>query len=172
MPITPQESANADLISGLSLSFSGERVVYGVGPFFRAKDTQKTQALWIADVGVAESARKITSGLFYDRTPKFHPKSGDVYFLSDRHKAGSEAQIYRISSGEFGGDPEPLTSTQNIRGVSTFEISPDGRWLAYISPDEPAEKDEEDKETYVIVWRAPKKLGRLRVIDLSKRIKE
>ncbi|KAJ7353303.1 alpha/beta-hydrolase [Mycena albidolilacea] len=172
MPITPQESANADLISGLSLSFSGERVVYGVGPFFRAKDTHKTQALWIADVGVAETARKITSGLFYDRTPKFHPKSGDVYFLSDRHKAGSEAQIYRISSGEFGGDPEPLTSTQNIRGVSTFEISPDGRWLAYISADEPAEKDEEDKETYVIVWRAPKKSGRLRVIDLSKRIKD
>ncbi|KAJ7270707.1 Alpha/Beta hydrolase protein [Mycena haematopus] len=172
MPITPQDAANADLINELSLSVHGDRVVYCVGPAFHAKDAHKTQALWLAVVGVAESARKITSGLFFDRNPKFHPTSGDVFFLSDRHKAGSEAQIYRLSSAEFGGDPEPLTPTQNIRGVSTFEISPNGRWLAYISADEPAEKDEENKDTYVIIWRAPKKFGRLRVIDLSGRIKD
>ncbi|KAF8192666.1 Alpha/Beta hydrolase protein [Mycena galopus ATCC 62051] len=172
MTITPQDVANADQINGLSLSFSGNRVVYCVGPAFHAKGAHKTQALWLADVSVAESARKITSGLFYDRNPKFHPTSGDIFFLSDRHKAGSEAQIYRLSSAEFGGDPEPLTPTQNVRGVSAFEVSPDGRWLAYISADEPAEKDEEDKETYVIVWRAPKKLGCLRIIDLSGRIKD
>jgi hypothetical protein len=94
-----------------------------------------------------------------------------VFFLSDRHNAGSEPQIYRISSREFGGDPEPLTPTENVRGVSAFEISLDGRWLAYISADEPADKGEEDKDTYVIVWRAFKNLGRLRVIDLSGRIK-
>jgi tricorn protease-like protein len=120
MPITPQDTVNADQINGLSLSFSGDRVVYCVGPAFRAKDAHKTQALWLADVGIAECARKITSGLFYDRAPKFHPKSGDVFFLSDRHNAGSEPQICRISSREFGGDPQPLTLTENIRGVSAF----------------------------------------------------
>ncbi|KAF7326666.1 Peptidase-S9 domain-containing protein [Mycena venus] len=172
MPITPQDVANADQINGLSLSSSGDRVVYSVGPAFHAKDAHKTQGLWIADIGVAESARKVTSGLFNDRNPKFHPTSGDVFFLSDRHKAGSEPQIYRLSSGAFGGDPEPLTETKNIRGVTAFEISPDGRWLAYISADEPAEKDEEDKENYVIVWRAPRKLGRLRILDLTGRIKD
>jgi hypothetical protein len=52
-----------------------------------------------------------------------------------------------------------------------FEISLDGRWLAYISADEPADKGEEDKDTYVIVWHALKNLGRLRVINLSGRIK-
>ncbi|KAJ7630017.1 alpha/beta-hydrolase [Mycena polygramma] len=167
MPITPQDTANADQINGLSLSDAGDRVVYCVGPAFRSKDGHKTQALWLADTGIAESARKITSGLFYDRDPKFHPKSGDVFFLSDRHKAEGEAQIYRISSAAFGGDPEPLTPTTNIRGVSAFEISPDGRWLAYTSADEPAGNDEEDKEAYVIIWRAPRKLDRLRIIDLS-----
>jgi Tol biopolymer transport system component len=172
MPITPQDVANSDQINGLSLSATGNRVVYCVGPSFHAKDAHETQALWLADIGVSESARKITSGLFNDRNPKFHPQSGDLFFLSDRHKAGSEAQIYRLSSAAFGGDPEPLTPTKNIRGVSSFEISPNGRWLAYISADEPAEKDEEDKETYVIVWRAPKKLGRLRILDLSGQIKE
>ncbi|KAJ7803730.1 hypothetical protein B0H14DRAFT_1634140 [Mycena olivaceomarginata] len=43
------------------------RLVYCVGPAFRAKGAHKTQALWIADVGVAASARRITSGLFNDR---------------------------------------------------------------------------------------------------------
>ena len=172
MPITPQDVANADLINGLSLSASGDRVVYCVGPTFHVKDVHKTQAIWLADVGVAESTRKVTSGLFNDQNPKFHPTSGDVFFLSDRHKAGSKPQLYRLSSREFGGDPEPLTPTENIRGVASFEISPDGRWLAYMSADEPADKDEEKKDTYVIIWRAPKKLGRLRIIDLSGRIKE
>jgi hypothetical protein len=46
-----------------------------------------------------------------------------------------------------------------------FEISLDGRWLAYISADEPADKGEKDKDTYVIVWHALKNLGRLRVIN-------
>ncbi|KAJ6554557.1 Alpha/Beta hydrolase protein [Mycena capillaripes] len=172
MPITPRDIANADQINGLRLSATGDHVVYCVGPACRAKDAHKTQALWLADIGVAESARKISSGLFYDRDPKFHPESGDVFFLSDRHKAGGEAQIYRLSSAAFGGEAEPLTPTNNIRGVSSFGISPDGRWLAYISPDEPAEKDEEDKETYIIVWQAPKNLGRLRIIDLSGQIKD
>ncbi|KAF7373575.1 Peptidase-S9 domain-containing protein [Mycena sanguinolenta] len=155
MPITAQDVANADLINGLSLSASGDRV-----------------ALWLADVGVAESARKITCGLFNDQNPKFHPTSGDVIFLSDRHKAGSIPQLYRLSSREFGGDPEPLTPMENIRGVTSFEISPNGRWLAYTSADEPADKDEEKKDTYVIIWRAPKEFGRLRIIDLSDRTKE
>ncbi|KAJ7456915.1 alpha/beta-hydrolase [Mycena latifolia] len=170
MPITPQDVANADQINGLALSNAGDRVAYCVGPSFRSKDAHKTQALWLADTGVPDSARQITSGLFNDYSPTFDPKSGDLFFLSDRHKAGGKAQVYRLSSAVFGGDPTPLTPTTNIRGVSTFQISPDGRWLAFTSADEPADKDEKDKETYVIVWRASEKLGRLRIIDLSGRI--
>ncbi|KAJ7701555.1 Alpha/Beta hydrolase protein [Mycena rosella] len=170
MPITPQDVANADQIDGLALSEAGDRVVYCVGPAFRHKDAQKTQALWIADIGVPESARQITSGLFNDHSPTFDPKSGDVFFLSDRHKAGGAAQVYRLSSAAFGGDAMPLTPTTNIQGVSAFKISPDGRWLAFISPDEPTEKEEETKEAYVIIWRAAEKLGRLRILDLSGQI--
>ncbi|KAJ7607398.1 alpha/beta-hydrolase [Roridomyces roridus] len=167
MPITPQTIANGDQIDRLVLSPTGERVVYGVGPWFRGKDEHKTQALWLADVGVQNSTRKITTGLFYDRDPAFDPKSGDIFFLSDRHKAGGAAQIYRLSVAAFGGDPVPLTPTKNVKGVSSFKISPDGRWLAYVSPDEPEDKDEESKDSYVIVWQAPKDLGRLRLLDLA-----
>lgn len=172
MRVTPQDIANADQVNGLTLSNTGNHVVYCVGPAFHAKGAHNTQALWFAETSVPQSARQITSGLFYDCSPAFDPKSGDVFFLSDRHKAGGAAQIYRLSSATFGGDAVPLTRTENTKGVSIFKISPNGRWLAYISPDEPAEKGEEDKETYVIVWQAPKNLGRLRVLDLSGQIKE
>ncbi|KAJ7079993.1 alpha/beta-hydrolase [Mycena belliarum] len=172
MHITPQNIANAEQINGLTLSNDGARVVYSVGPSFRSKDAHKTQALWLADTGVPDSARRVTSGQFNDHSPQFDPNSGDVFFLSDRHKAGGAAQVYRLSSAPFGGDPAPLTPAGNTAGISEFEISPDGRWLAYISADEPADsdKDEEEKETYVTVWRAAKKLGRLRVLDLSGKI--
>ncbi|KAJ7203702.1 hypothetical protein C8J57DRAFT_387973 [Mycena rebaudengoi] len=60
-----------------------------------------------------------------------------------------------------------LTPVENLKGVSTYAISPDGRWLAYISPDEPAKKDEEDAPEYVKIWREKKELGRLRLLDLS-----
>ncbi|KAJ7729974.1 alpha/beta-hydrolase [Mycena metata] len=169
MAVTPQDIANADQINGLTLSNAGDRVVYCVGPLFRSKDAHKTQALWLADTGVPDSARQITSGLFNDYDPAFDPKSGDIFFLSDRHKAGGKAQIYRLSSAAFGGDAKPLTPTTNTRGVSRFQISPDGRWLAFNSPDEPADKDEEDKETYVITWQAPKNGCTLRILDLSGR---
>ncbi|KAJ7054747.1 alpha/beta-hydrolase [Mycena amicta] len=170
MPITPQEIADIDEIGSLALSAQGERVVYCVGPAFRAKSGNKTSALWLADVGVLNSARKITSGLFNDTEPAFHPQTGDIFFLSDRHKAGSKAQLYRISAAPLAGDPVPITETENIRGVTAFKISPDGHWLAYASADEPEDKDEESKESYVTIWRAPKRPCRLRLLDLNEKI--
>ncbi|KAJ7452179.1 alpha/beta-hydrolase [Mycena galericulata] len=172
MPITPQDVANVDQINGLSLSETGERVVYCVGPSFHAKDSHKTQALRLAEVGVKDSARKITSGLFNDHSPAFDPMFGDIFFLSDRHNGGGAAQIYRLSSEAFGGEALPLTPSANTKGVSTFKISPNGHWLAYISADEPEEKNAEDKDTYVIVWRAAKDLGCLRILDLTGQIEQ
>ncbi|KAJ7171109.1 alpha/beta-hydrolase [Mycena filopes] len=172
MSITPQDVANTDQISGLTLSATGDHVAYCVGPSFRGKDAHKTRALWLAETATPDSARQITAGLFNDHSPAFDPKSGDVFFLSDRHKAGGKAQIYRLSSAVFGGDPKPLTPTTNLRDVTAFQISPDGRWLAFTSADEPADKDEKDKETYVITWRAAEEaeLCRLRVLDLTGKI--
>ncbi|KAJ7222329.1 alpha/beta-hydrolase, partial [Mycena pura] len=170
MPITPEDVGSVDQITALSLSHTGDRVVYCVGPAFYSKGGNETRALWLADIGVVNSARQLTSGLFNDHSPKFDVKSGDVFFLSDRHKAGGPAQVYRLPSIPFGGDAVSLTPTGNTQAVSSFEVSPDGRWLGYVSADEPAEKDEQDKETYVVIWREAKNLGRLRIIDLKGQI--
>ncbi|KAJ7271032.1 alpha/beta-hydrolase [Mycena rebaudengoi] len=167
MAITPQDVANAEQISELSLSNAGDRVVYSLGPLYTVKGEPKSQALWLAETAVTNSARKITSGRFNDQCPTFHPISSDIFFLSDRHKVRGPSQIYRFSSSAFGGEPLAVTPVENLKGVSTYAISPDGRWLAYISPDEPAKKDEEDAPEYVKIWREKKELGRLRLLDLS-----
>nr|GAT49672.1 predicted protein [Mycena chlorophos] len=174
MPITPQQLANAEQIDAewLALSSQGDRVVYSVGPAFITKGDNPTRALWLADVGVAGSARKITSGLFNDTSPAFDPNTGDVFFLSDRHKAGGKQQIYRIAATVFGGEPVAVTETKNVRAVESFAISPDGNWLAYLSADEPEDKDEEDSESYVKIWRESKTPRRLRLLGLTQKIDE
>ncbi|KAF7297323.1 Peptidase-S9 domain-containing protein [Mycena indigotica] len=170
MPITPSRVANIDEIGDVKLSFNGEHVVYTLSPAFHVKDTNSTSALWLADVGTPNSARQITSGAFNDTSPAFDPNTGDIFFLSDRHKAGCKPQLYRLSARPFSGEPIPVTDTKNVCGVTEFEISPDGRWLAYASADEPEDKDEEKKESYVTIWRTVKKHCRLRILDLSGKV--
>ncbi|KAF7307823.1 Peptidase-S9 domain-containing protein [Mycena kentingensis (nom. inval.)] len=147
MRISPQDIANVDEITSLSLSANGEHVVYCVAPSFRAKGTHKTSALWLAQVGTANSARQITSGVSNDYAPSFDPLTGDIFFLSDRHKHGGKAQVYRVSSKTYGGEAFPVTQPENIRGVTRYAISPDGRWLAYASADEPEDKDASKKDS-------------------------
>jgi TolB protein len=61
-----------------------------------------------------------------DTEPAFTADGKFIYFVSDR---GGSPQIYKVSAG--GGNPERVTfsGTYNI----SPSISPDGRWLAYIS---------------------------------------
>jgi TolB protein len=56
----------------------------------------------------------------------FSPDGRSIYFTSDR---GGSPQIYRVPS--TGGSPERVTfaGTYNISPA----LSPDGRWLAFIS---------------------------------------
>jgi TolB protein len=61
-----------------------------------------------------------------DTEPTFTADGKFIYFVSDR---GGSPQIYRMPAA--GGAPERITfnGTYNISPV----VSPDGRWLAYIS---------------------------------------
>jgi TolB protein len=56
----------------------------------------------------------------------FAPDGRSIYFVSDR---GGAPQIYRMPA--TGGSPERVTFTGGYNISPT--ISPDGRWLAYIS---------------------------------------
>jgi len=167
--LTCKEIVSGDSIAGLRLSNDASRVVYSVGPTYRPND-HATSALWLALTASEGSAKQITSGLFCDKSPEFHPHGSDIYFLSDRHKAGGPAQIYRLPLNSNDGVPIPITFPTLTGSVSSFSISPDGQYLAFVSPDKPAEEGETKRKEDVIdveIWGEKKNLGRLRLLNLA-----
>jgi TolB protein len=68
----------------------------------------------------------LTQSNSIDTEPAFFPDGSAFYFVSDR---GGSPQIYRTPT--MGGPVQRVTfsGTYNISPV----ISPDGRWMAYIS---------------------------------------
>lgn len=137
---TPHSIAESEGLSDVRLSPDAKKLLYHVKPLYKA-GKHETSAIWIADVDKPNSARQFTSGLFNDRSAQFHPDDDRIIFLSDRHKAGGPAQLYSISL--TGGEAALLFGKGNKKGVSSFQISPDGRYIAFASADEPTAADEQ-----------------------------
>ncbi len=73
--------------------------------------------------------RRLTTGSAIDTEPQFAPDGRSIYFTSDR---GGAPQIYRMpAGGEQSGRAQRVTFKGNYN-VSP-RISPDGKYLAYIS---------------------------------------
>jgi Tol biopolymer transport system component len=162
--LSPKEIASVVLINGLALNRDGSRVVYCVGTKYTSGE-HSTSSLWSADMNKEESTKQITTGDFHDRNPIFHPTKPVIFFLSDRPKAGGPTQIYSIPSDEDSkAKPTAITSVAHKQGVSSFKISPDGRYVAFVSIDDSESERSEDEPE---VWGEPINLGRLRVIDLD-----
>ncbi|KAH7102705.1 alpha/beta-hydrolase [Auriculariales sp. MPI-PUGE-AT-0066] len=138
---TPEVIVNAETLrGGLDISPDGTKVVY-------------CSAIWVADINKEGSARQLTSGSFNDTAVVFGLDSQTIYFLSDRHKAGGPNQIYTLPLN-VGGEAIPITSTSLKKGVSSFQISPDGQYIAFASPDEPTEEQElkDKRKDDAVVW--------------------
>ena len=164
--LTPKEIAAADEITGLRLSADASWVVYSVGPVNRPGE-HVTSALWLAHTNVEGSAKQITSGEFHDHSAQFHPDGSVVYFLSDRHNAGKSSHIYRLAIPSSEGDPIPITLPADVEAVISFSISPDGKYVAFISPDKPISNEGTEYVPYVQIWGEKKALGRVRLIELD-----
>lgn len=137
---SPCNIAESESPSDIRLSPDARRLLYHVKPLYRAKE-HETCAIWIADVDDSKDARQFSSGLFNDHAAQFHPDGERIIFLSDRHKAGGPAQIYSI--GLAGGEASPLFGKERKKGVSAFKVSPDGRYIAFTSANEPTSEDEQ-----------------------------
>lgn len=161
-PWTPEKITSSETLLNVKLSQDGSKVLYQVKPAFRDGE-HATSSLWIADTDKADSARQLTSGLFNDTTGVFHPDGQRVVFLSDRQKAGGPSQRYALSL--TGGEAVSLFGKDNKRGVSAFEISPNGRYIAFTSSDEPTAEDEkrEKEKDDASVFGDKKGLERLRL---------
>ena len=83
--------------------------------------------LFVLDVGSSSAEpRRLATSTAIDTEPVFTADGRFIYFVSDR---GGSPQIYKIPAA--GGTAERITFTGGYNISPT--LSPDGRWLAYIS---------------------------------------
>ncbi|EJD06472.1 peptidase S9 prolyl oligopeptidase active site domain protein [Fomitiporia mediterranea MF3/22] len=165
---TPDNVANSEQLSGIKLSPDAKQLLYHVKPAYKTSE-HDTCSIWLGDVGSADSARQFTSGIFNDHSARFHPDGKRIIFLSDRHKAGGPAQIYSISLS--GGEASPLFGKDNKCAVSEFEISSDGKYIAFLSADEPTPEDErrEKEKDDPQVFSDKRKFNHLRLYNFATR---
>lgn len=164
--LTPEALIDLPIPDEVQISPDGKQIVYSLRPLGK-KGRHVVSSLWIADVGKEFSARQLTSGLYNDRHPRWCPDGTSIAFLSDRSAKGGSCAIHLIHLG--GGEAFALTKADNKRDITTFEWSPDGNFIAYLSPDETTSekeaklKDRDDVKVFGADWE----YNRLRLLHVS-----
>lgn len=172
--VLAESLCNLETPQKIRFSPNGERVLYSTtlcGSQRKGKASIST--LWLASTDTAGSSRQLTSGLYEDRDPEWHPNGKQISFLSDRAKPDESSALWLLSLE--GGDPCPITPVENTQSIDEYAFSPDGKVIAFISADEKSEElkqKEEDDETDPMVWGEDWEYARLRLVDVaSKKIR-
>ncbi|CEJ94627.1 hypothetical protein VHEMI10147 [[Torrubiella] hemipterigena] len=163
-----EELYNLDSPVNFRFSPKCDRLVYQSGlTFIGAKEKQKG-TIWLAATDQAGSARQLTTGLFNDSNPEWHPDGDHIIFLSDRASPGDAQSIWMMPL--TGGDARPVSSTEARNSVQSFKVSPDGKTIAFLSNDEISKekKEQEEKDGALPqVWGEDWIYRRLRILDIE-----
>ena len=153
----------------IKFSPDGKRVLYSTSLCNgHRKGKHSLSTIWMASATESGSTRQLTTGLFDDGTPTWHPDGNQFAFLSDRSKQGESSAIWMMRLD--GGDAVSITPTDNAQGIETFSFSPDGEIIAYVSSDEKSEEEkekEEKEETDPQVWGEKWEYARLRLVNVK-----
>ena len=132
-----------DLVFGLEtaadpkVSPDGRRIAHVVARADKESD-KGTSRIWLRDTD-GGNARPVTAGP-RDREPRWSPDGQTVAFLSDRPGDGQQG-VFLLPLA--GGEARELTRHRGA--ISDLAWAPDGRFLAYSAPFDPANPDEEPR---------------------------
>jgi dipeptidyl aminopeptidase/acylaminoacyl peptidase len=136
---TPELSLEFQTIGAVVPSADGKLVAWvQTKPVVETERSEQVSQIWLAG---ADGSRRIqlTRGEHSSTTPQFSPDARYIYFLSSR---GGKNAIYRIRTA--GGEAEPLSALKGA--VSAFDLSPDGKHVAFTGYEPPADEEKAKKE--------------------------
>ncbi|KAK7943553.1 acylamino-acid-releasing enzyme [Apiospora aurea] len=128
-----QELLNIEAPLQLQLSPDCKSVVYRTSLkwYHRIDDgPPRTIPIWIADAGVANSARHLTGGLHNDRMPLWSPLGHQIAFLSDWAVDSGKSNALSLLDLD-ATEPRRLTPVDSERVITKFAFSPDGKDCIY-----------------------------------------
>lgn len=165
--LTPEALADLQCPEDVRLAPSGKHVVYCLRPASKRGD-HETSSLWVAEVGKEHSARQLTSGHFNDELPRWAPDSKTIAFVSDRAEPGHCSAIYFLSMPPLS-EPIPITEPKNKKNIVSLKWSPDGHYVAFLSPDEMTVEEESKLASGddAIVYNTNWNYNRLRYFNLE-----
>ena len=156
-PFEAEDLVDLPVPTSVQVSPSGDRVLYSLATL--AKESKSS--IWLAETDKSDSARQITSGEHKDILPCWCPTDQDlIAFISnrgDKSGKGESSAIYLFNL--TGGEPFPVTDVEKRAGIESLQWSPDGRYIAYISP-------HEERSTPVKVYGEYLEYNILRILDI------
>ena len=147
---TPEFSMQFKTVSGVVPSPDGTKVVWTQAhAVMDAEHSETLTHLFLANAGGTHRIQ-LTRGDKSATNPSFSPDGRYVYFLSARSEKNN---IYRIAVA--GGEAEKLTDFKGALG--SYEVSPDGKMVAFTGYEPPAdeEKNKKEKRDYRVIDANP-----------------
>lgn len=164
-----QTLCDLEVPNTIRISPDGERILYATSlSWGHRKGSTAVSTLWLADRNKQDSSFKLTSGTFNDHSPAWNPRGTDIAFISDRGEAGRKWAIYTMQAVETA-KAQPVTPETNEKEITSFAFCPDGRRIAFISPDEdtPEQLRKRDCGEDFQVWGETWAYNRLRIVNVA-----
>ena len=163
--ITPEDVLSIRELYEVALSPDGKRIAFAVTePNDPARPREpRVSNVWVVPADGSEPPRPLIPGLKNAATPNWSPDGRALAFLSDHE--GNGTQVYLLREGET----KAARLTDAPGGVERYELSPDGKMMAFLAPEPAAPEEQATKaagDDAVVVDRN-QKYSRLWVTNLS-----